>query len=313
MGVDCTQRGGDYTLQPMEHGGRWLITGAGGMLGHDLVDALSDRPDQVTALRRADLDISDPSAVADAVKGHDVVVNAAAWTDVDGAESAEAAATAINGLAVGALAGVCAATGARLLHVSTDYVFPGFADAPYPEDGLTDPVNAYGRSKLAGEVEILTQLPDAGYVVRTAWLYGEHGKNFVTTMLNLANQRDTVDVVDDQRGQPTWSGALAARLVELGDRALAGTAPAGVYHGTASGETTWYGLARAVFEAGGHDPDRVRPTTSAAYVRPATRPAYSVLGHDRWRLAGLAPMADWHQQLREAMARPGFASLTRAG
>src|SRR5205814_286165 len=127
-------------------------------------------------------------------------------------------------------------------------------------------------------------------VVRTAWLYGAHGSNFVATMLRLAGVRDTVDVVDDQRGQPTWSGALAARLVELGLRV---DAPAGVYHCTASGETTWYGLARAVFAGAGLDPDRVRPTTSDRFPRPAKRPAYSVLGHDRWAAAGLKPLPDW--------------------
>jgi dTDP-4-dehydrorhamnose reductase len=122
-------------------------------------------------------------------------------------------------------------------------------------------------------------------------------------MLRLAAQRDTVDVVDDQVGQPTWSGALARGLVELGLAALAGDAPAGTYHATASGATSWYGLARAVFAAAGLDPDRVRPTTSAAYVRPARRPAYSVLGHDAWHRAGLSPMADWHRTLTEALAQ----------
>jgi len=142
--------------------------------------------------------------------------------------------------------------------------------------------------------------------VRTAWLYGEHGRNFVATMLRLAAERDTVAVVDDQRGQPTWSYALARRLVELGRSG----APAGVYHGTASGETTWYGLARAVFALAGHDPDRVRPTTTDKFPRPAPRPAFSVLGHARWAACGLPPMADWHDMLEAALARPGFG-ITR--
>src|SRR3954452_24962057 len=215
------------------------------MLGRDLVSVLSAAGQtEVTALRRADLDITDPTAVKAAVAGPDVVVNAAAWTDVDGAEADEAAATAVNGTGARHVAAACAATGARLLHVSTDYVFPGDASAPYPEDAPTDPVNGYGRSKLAGEVAVRALLPDTGYIVRTAWLYGEHGPNFVATMLRLAATRETVDVVADQRGQPTWSGALAERLVDLGSCAAA---PPGVYHGTASGETTWYGLARAVF------------------------------------------------------------------
>lgn len=291
----------------------WLVTGAGGMLGRDLVRVLRDYPSvTVTAVDRAGLDIADPDAVAHAVAGHDVVVNAAAWTDVDGAEATEDAATAINGHAVAHLARACAAAQARLIQVSTDYVFAGDADSPYQEDAPTKPINAYGRGKLVGEEAVLRILPDTGYVVRTAWLYGEHGRNFVSTMLKLAADRDTVEVVDDQRGQPTWSYALARRLVELGGTALRGAAPAGIYHATSSGETTWYGLARAVFAGAGLDPDRVRPTSSDAYVRPAARPSYSVLGHDRWAAAGLVPMAPWDESLSQALTRPGFTALRPA-
>jgi len=279
---------------------RWLVTGAGGMLGRDLVSVLSAAGHDVTAARRADLDITDATAVKAAVAGHDVVVNAAAWTDVDGAEADEAAATAVNGTGTRHVAAACAATGARLLHVSTDYVFPGDATAPYPEDAPTDPVNGYGRSKLAGEVAVRDLLPDTGYIVRTAWLYGAHGPNFVATMLRLAQSRDIVDVVDDQRGQPTWSFALAEQLVRLGLAAVDGTARAGAYHGTASGETTWFGLARAVFEEAGLNPARVHPTTSDKFVRPARRPAFSVLGHDRWAAAGLAPLPHWRTMLTSA-------------
>jgi dTDP-4-dehydrorhamnose reductase len=273
-----------------------LVTGAGGMLGRDLCAVLAGRPH--TALTRAQLDITDPDAVRAAVEGHDVVVNAAGWTDVDGAEADEEAATAVNGTGVAHLAAVCAALGATLVHVSTDYVFPGDATAPYPEDAPTAPVNAYGRSKLVGEQAARAA---GAYVVRTAWLYGAHGRNFVGTMLRLAAERDTVEVVDDQRGQPTWSYALAQRLVDLAAAARAGAAPPGAYHGTASGQTTWYGLARAVFAEAGLDPDRVRPTTSDKFPRPAKRPAYSVLGHDRWAVAGMKPMDDWRDMLRAAL------------
>ncbi|MDH6578415.1 dTDP-4-dehydrorhamnose reductase [Kitasatospora sp. MAP5-34] len=282
----------------------WLVTGSGGMLGRDLLTVLAG--EQVTALDRAALDITDPAAVRAAVAGHSVVVNCAAWTDVDGAETAEEAATAVNGTGVRHLAAACAETGARLLHVSTDYVLPGDAGHPYPEDAATGPVNAYGRSKLAGERAVAELLPEHGYIVRTAWLYGEHGGNFVATMLKLAAQRETLDVVDDQQGQPTWSYALAQRLVALG---RAPEAPAGVYHGTASGRTTWYGLARAAYELSGLDPERIRPTNSAAFVRPAVRPAYSVLGHDRWATAGLPPLPDWRESLAEALGRPAFTAL----
>jgi len=273
----------------------WLVTGAGGMLGHDLLKVL---PPGGTALRRRELDITDAEAVAAAVAGHDLVFNAAGWTDVDGAEADEAAATLVNGTGVETLALACAKTGARLIHVSTDYVFAGDATEPYPEDGPINPINGYGRSKLAGERAVLEALPETGYVVRTAWLYGRHGKNFVATMLRLARERDTVDVVDDQLGQPTWSLDLARQLVALGS---APGAPAGVYHGTSSGQTTWYGLAREIFATAGLDPERVRPTTTDRFVRPARRPAYSVLGHDRWALAGLSPLRDWKTALHEAL------------
>jgi dTDP-4-dehydrorhamnose reductase len=281
---------------------RWLVLGAGGMLGHDLAAVLRTRPDvALTAATRSEVDIRDATALGDAVRGAEIVVNAAAWTDVDGAEADPAGAMAVNGDGVGLIAAACAAAGTPLIHVSTDYVFPGDASQPYAEEAPTAPINEYGHSKLAGEQHVRRELPDRGYVVRTAWLYGEHGRNFVRTMLTLAQTRETVDVVADQRGQPTWSGALARRLVELGQAALAGTAPAGVYHGTASGETTWFGLAQAAYELAGLDPERVRPTTSEKFVRPAPRPSYSVLGHGRWAAAGLPPLEDWRSMLAEAL------------
>ncbi len=290
---------------------RWLVTGAGGMLGRDLVAVLGADPAAVvTALDRAGLDITDAAAVRAAVAGHDIVVNAAAWTDVDGAESAEAAATAVNGTGVRHLARACASANARLVHVSTDYVFSGDADAPYPESAPPSPLNAYGRGKLAGERAVAELLPRTGYTVRTAWLYGAHGGGFVGTVLRLARRQRTLEVVDDQQGQPTWSLVLAIRLAELGRRAAAGLAPAGVYHGTASGRTTWFGLARAVFELTGLDPERVRPTTSAAFTRPAARPASSVLGHGRWAVAGLGPLPHWRTSLAQALRHPAFASRT---
>ncbi|MFJ9742420.1 dTDP-4-dehydrorhamnose reductase [Streptomyces sp. NPDC101166] len=280
---------------------RWLITGAGGMLGRDLTDVLAERGAEVTASTRQELDVTDAAAVRAAVAGHDVVVNAAAWTDVDGAEADEAAATRINGEGPRVLAQACADSGAALIQVSTDYVFPGDAAEPYPHDAPTSPVNAYGRGKLVGEEAVTGLLPERGYVVRTAWLYGAHGRNFVATMLNLAGQRETLDVVDDQRGQPTWTVALARQIADLGEAAVAGRAPAGVYHGTASGTGTWFDLARAAFELTGLDPERVRPTTSEKFVRPARRPAYSVLAHDRWATAGVAVQPDWREQLAEAL------------
>jgi dTDP-4-dehydrorhamnose reductase len=283
---------------------RWLVTGAGGMLGHDVVEELLTRGNLVVGPDRSALDITDPDAVRRAFQEHrfDVVVNCAAYTAVDAAETDEAAALAVNGDGPRVLARACAEHGVKLVHVSTDYVFSGEArDTPYPEDHPTGPRTAYGRTKLAGEQAVLEELPDAGVVVRTAWLYGAHGPNFVRTMLDLEARKDTVDVVDDQRGQPTWSADVAERLVLLGARLCRDGAPTGVLHATSSGETTWYGLAREVFRLAGADPSRVRPTSTAAFPRPAPRPAYSALGHDRWRGIGLAPPRDWHSALHEAL------------
>ncbi|MFI0719854.1 dTDP-4-dehydrorhamnose reductase [Streptomyces sp. NPDC021224] len=284
-------------------GSRWLVTGAGGMLGQDVLGRLRAEPGvEAVGLGRAALDVTDAAAVRAALDAHrpDVVVNCAGWTAVDDAETHEADALRANGDGPARLAEACAGAGARLLHLSTDYVFPGDAATPYAEDAAPGPRSAYGRGKLAGERAVLAAAPDTGYVVRTAWLYGAGGANFVRTMIRLERGHPTVDVVDDQRGQPTWTADLADRLVRLGSAALAGTAPAGVYHGTSGGETTWYGLAREVFRLLGADPDRVRPTTTAAFPRPAPRPAYSVLGHDRWRAAGLEPIRDWRAALADA-------------
>lgn len=278
---------------------RWLVVGAGGMLGRDVTALLETRGLEHRALTRAELDLTDAAAVKQAVFGSEIVINAAAWTDVDGAETHEAEATAINGEAVRNLAAACENAHTRLLTVSTDYVFPGDATAPIPEDAPTSPINAYGRSKLVGEQAVLEVLPDLGYVVRTAWLYGRHGKNFVATMLNLAAKHETLDVVDDQHGQPTSTRILAWQLLALGKSAYELTAPPGIYHATCSGQTTWFGLARAAFELSGLDPERIRPTTSEKFPRPAPRPAYSVLGHKRWADAGLEPMPDWHETLRD--------------
>lgn len=273
---------------------RYLITGAAGMLGQDLQLALAGR--DVTALRRADLNITDADAVAAAVEGHDVVINAAAYTAVDQAEDDEDAAYAINATGTEHLARACAATGARLVHYSTDYVFQGDASEPYDEDAPRDPLNAYGRTKAAGEQLALDAHPEGVYVLRTAWLYGGGGPNFAKTMVKLAETRPEITVVDDQLGQPTYTRDLAEQTVAL----LDADAPAGVYHATNSGECTWFDFAREIFRLAGHDPERVQPTDSSAFERPAARPAYSVLGHRRWLEAGIPEMRDWREALADA-------------
>ena len=282
---------------------RYLITGAAGMLGRDLQAALAGR--DVTAFDRTELDITDRAAVLAQVIGYDVVINAVAYTKVDDAETNEDAAYAINATGPQNLALAASATGAKLVQVSTDYVFDGSATEPYSEDTPLNPISAYGRTKAAGEAFVLEEHPAGSYIVRTAWLYGEHGPNFPKTMLKLAAARDTLSVVDDQVGQPTWTADLAAQIVALLDSG----APAGIYHGTSSGVTSWFGFARAVFATAGLDPERVTPTDSSQFVRPAPRPAYSVLGHDAWAAAGLSPIRDWREALAAAAEQGIFSDL----
>lgn len=282
---------------------RWLVTGGRGQLGTDLVAALHG--EQVLAVGHAELDIADAPAVERLVADFtpDVVVNAAAYTAVDAAESDEDAAYRVNATGPAMVAAALARHGGRLVHVSTDYVFAGDATHPYEVDDPPAPKSAYGRTKLAGELAVRELLPDACYVVRTAWVYGEAGGNFVKTMVRLERERDTIDVVDDQRGSPTWSADLARGLAEL---ARSGAAP-GIYHCTNATDTTWCGFARAIFEELGADPGRVRPTTTDAFPRPAPRPAYSVLSDAAWRSAGLTPLPPWRDALRRAFATAGVA------
>ena len=289
---------------------RWLVTGARGQLGTDLCRVLAAagvEGDRLLALGSDQLDITSSSAVQAAFTDFrpDLVVNAAAYTAVDQAETDEDRAFAVNAGGPALLAAAAARAGARLLHVSTDYVFAGDADQPYPVHAEPDPRSAYGRTKLAGEQAVRELAPELGYVVRTAWVYGATGSNFVKTMARLERTRGTVEVVDDQRGSPTWSADLARGLVEL---AGSGARP-GIYHCTGAGETSWFGLARAVFAELGTDPDRVRPTTTDKFPRPAPRPAYSVLSDQAWREAGLTAMPHWRAALQRAFAEDRAAYL----
>jgi dTDP-4-dehydrorhamnose reductase len=287
----------------------WLVTGARGQLGLDLQAALSARAeDSVTALGRGQLDLTDEAqvrsvlrawlATAEAEGRRPVVLNAAAYTAVDAAETDEAAAFVVNGAAPGWLAEELHGRG-RLVHVSTDYIFDGTARVPYRADDQPAPRTAYGRTKLAGERAVAGSGGDA-VVVRTAWVYGAHGSNFLRTMLRLEQERPEVSVVDDQAGTPTWSRDLAAGLV-----AVALAPVQGLLHATNAGATTWYGFARRIFELAGADPDRVRPTTTEQFPRPAARPAYSVLDLSGWVSAGLPPLPHWETSLRACLAELG--------
>ena len=273
-----------------------LVTGAAGMLGTDLVTALLEADHDVTGLSRADLDITDAAAVDAAVAGHDVVVNAAAWTAVDDAETHEGAAFAVNAVGPALLGAACARTGARLVHVSTDYVVGGVvAGTPVPAEVPLAPLGAYGRTKAAGEWAVRASGADV-LVLRTAWLYGAHGGCFPKTMARLARERDVLSVVEDQVGQPTWTVDVADLVVRL----LAAYAPAGTYHATSSGWTSWYEFAMEIVRSVGRDPDMVDPTTSADFARPAPRPAWSVLAHDSLKAVGVAPIGAWRLRWAEA-------------
>jgi dTDP-4-dehydrorhamnose reductase len=269
-----------------------LVTGGGGMLAHALGKVFGD---EVELVSRDQLNITDPSAVADAVRGRRAVINAAAYTAVDFAEGDDDIAFAVNATGAENVARACADSSATLIHVSTDYVFDGHATSPYSEDSPTGPISAYGRSKLAGELAVVAAHPAGARIVRTAWLYGAKGPSFVATMLAKARAAAPVAVVTDQVGQPTWTVDVAERIRHVLN------APPGVYHATNSGSCSWWDLAVAVYEHVGADVALVDKTVAAAFVRPAPRPSYSVLGDDAARAAGIAPMRAWRDALDDAL------------
>jgi dTDP-4-dehydrorhamnose reductase len=260
---------------------RVLLTGAGGQLGRALHEAFAG--DELTALTRQDWDVSLPPPPVEPPP--ELVLHAAAWTDVDGAEADPQSAAAVN---VGGTQHA-ASFGAPLVAYSTDYVFDGTKRTPYLESDAPNPVSAYGRTKLHGEAAA----GERAWVVRTSWLFGPTGKNFVRTMLRLAAERDEVGVVDDQLGCPTYVGDLAAATRELVEL------PFGLYHVAAEGECTWADFAEAIFEEAGLD-CRVRRITTAEFPRPATRPAYSVLRSERPETPRLP---NWREGLRECLTR----------
>ncbi|MFD9698922.1 dTDP-4-dehydrorhamnose reductase [Lentzea sp. NPDC059081] len=275
-----------------------LVPGGRGQLGHDLAALSSD----VRAVSSAELDVT--SVTAADLAGASAVINCAAYTAVDAAETDEDRAFAVNAVGPGLLAEACASAGIPLIHVSTDYVFSGDETRPYEPSDPVGPKTAYGRTKLEGERRVLEA---GGWVVRTAWVYGVHGSNFVKTMAALESSRPSLSVVDDQVGSPTWSHHLAEGLLEL-----TSVLPSQrLLHATGAGETTWFGFARAIFEELGADPDRVLPCTTADFPRPAPRPAYSVLSGEAWAAAGLRPLPHWRSALTDAF-RAGVVA-PRAG
>lgn len=280
---------------------RVLVTGAAGQLGRDVVRVCDEAGDTVWAADRSQLDVTDRDAVRAAVTTlrPDAVVHCAAWTAVDACESDPERAFMANALAVRWVAEACARTGSHLVHVSTDYVFDGTKDAPYHEWDTPAPRSAYGRSKLAGEQEALASGASAA-VVRTSWVCGEHGANMVKTVLRLAAQQPELAFVDDQVGCPTFTADVAPML-----RRLALDRRTGVHHVTNQGAVSWYGFAREVLVAAGHDPARVRPITTDQLdpPRPAPRPANSVLDNAVLRAAGLPLLRDFRAPLAELVSR----------
>ena len=268
------------------------------MLGQDLAPVLRAAGHRVTALSHSDLDVTDAIAVQAAVDGHDVVVNAAAFTRVDDAETEHAAATAVNALGAGTLAAASAIADARFIQISTDYVFDGRARQPYAEGTPVSPLSVYGRSKAEGERLAMIAHPDGAIILRTAWLYGAHGANFVSAVLGRAASNETVAVLTDQLGQPTWTVDLAERILSVGEARI----PAGIYHATNSGATSRFDFAREIFRLAGLDAARVIPIAGGADDRPAPRPAYSVLGHEAWARAGMTEMRPWQDALAAASA-----------
>ena len=281
--------------------GRIVITGAGGQLGSVLAARAARQGYDVLALTSSQWDITDPDAAERIVQSGDLVVNCAAYTDVDAAESDESRAHAVNVTGPGHIARACARAGARLIHVSTDYVFGGDAGAPlrpYEPSDDTAPLGVYGRTKLAGEVAVLEALPQA-IVVRTAWVYtGGTGKDFVAVMQRLAASDGPVDVVDDQSGSPTYVGDLAAALLQVAGGGVSGP----ILHAANEGAISRFEQARAVFEECGADPQRVRPVSSTHNPRPAPRPGYSALGSRESAERGLTPLRPWRSALAAALA-----------
>jgi dTDP-4-dehydrorhamnose reductase len=282
---------------------RLVISGAGGQVGSLLAAEAARQGRDVFALTSSQWDITDPKAAAQIVEPGDVVVNCAAYTNVDGAESDEPTAHAVNAAGPENIAQACARAGARLIHISTDYVFSGdfggSAPRPYEPGDDAEPLSVYGRTKLSGERAVLAALPEA-VIVRTAWVYtGGTGKDFVATMRRLAAGDDIVEVVDDQIGSPTYVGDLVPALLQVADGQV--HAPKGVVHAANSGEVSRFGQARAVFEDVGADPARVRPVSSEQRPRPAPRPPYSALSGRQSEQAGLSPLRPWRDALGAAL------------
>jgi dTDP-4-dehydrorhamnose reductase len=287
----------------------WLITGGSGQLGIAVSQELDKFGVAFNAWSSTELDITQSSIVSEAIEklSPTVIINCAAWTDVDGAESYEVEALRVNGDGPENLALAAKRSNSKLIHVSTDYVFSGESQSPWQVVDEVSPQSAYGRTKAQGENRVQASYSENSFIVRTAWLYSPWRKNFAKAMTKLAIKSEgEVRVVNDQVGQPTSASDLANQLVQLGQSA----SPAGIYHGTNSGQATWFEFAQEIFKLAGADVGRVIPVSSSEYPRPAKRPSYSVLSHDAWAMTSVKRMRDWRIALAEAM--PAIISAVQA-
>jgi len=279
----------------------WLVVGADGQLGRCMTELLEEKSTPYIALGHHQLDITDAVAVDRAFEGlkPTIVLNAAAWTAVDDAEEREADALRVNAHGPANLASSSALINAHLIHISTDYVFDGQANIPYTVTSPTQPMNAYGRTKLAGEKAILESVERNSCVVRTAWLYSEHGKNFAKTMATRALRREPARVVNDQLGQPTSAHDLAQLIWSISQLEKMPS----IVHGTNAGQATWFQFAQEIYSQLGADPALVSPVDTSAFPTLAKRPAYSVLDHADFTLWGLRPMQEWQEGLADSIKR----------
>jgi len=287
----------------------WLITGGSGQLGIAVSEELGNREIMFHAWGSQDLDITKGLLVRDLVSqlSPKVIINCAAWTDVDGAETNELQASRVNVDGAENLALAAKNCGAKLIHISTDYVLSGESKSPWQIGDAINPQSAYGRTKAEGEKRVLAAYSENSTIVRTAWLYSPWGKNFAKNMTQIAIKGDgEVRVVFDQIGQPTSAEDLAKQLFDL----VRSDSPSGIYHGTNSGQGSWFDFAREIFKLAGADFNRVAPVSSSEYLRPAKRPSYSVLSHDAWAKTTVQPMRDWRIALEEAM--PAIISAVKA-
>ena len=277
----------------------WLILGSSGQLGIALSEELGQKGIIFRAWSHQELDITKEPIVRDLIGAlaPKVIINCAAWTDVDGAEANEEMAFLVNSQGVENLAEAAKTCGAKFIHISTDYVFSGQSDEPWKETDLKQPISVYGRSKASGEDKALVVYSQGTYIIRAAWLYSPWGKNFVKTIARKALENEPVKVVNDQYGQPTSATELANRIVEL----IRSSSKPGIYHLTNSGKASWFDFAQEIYRLLGKQDSLVDPVSSDVFVRPAPRPSNSMLSNESWSSAGLPPMSNWKSALKEAM------------